>query len=243
MVVSSRAIVAVGLGLAGLGLMVGPTHGQQDNSVHRTAGGSAAAASPASPAPKAPPPALVGWVDMAAVFKGYEKVKVQSEEFKAAVGVKQKELMKYTSDAQQETEMLSKMTPGSVDFKKHEDKITQLKAQYEAGREQAEREFSLREAEMLSTLYKDISAMVGRVAQYRGFTFVVRVNNDPITGANPNAAMMAIERDVIYADPTLEITKDVVFNLNREYKAAGGSSAKATAPAPAAATPNPPRGN
>ncbi len=241
MVVSSRAIVAVGLGLAGLGLMVGPTHGQQDNSVHRTASGSATVA---SPAPKAPPPALVGWVDMAAVFKGYEKVKAQSEEFKAAVSVRQKELMKYTADAQQESEMLAKMTPGSVDFKKHEDKITQLKAQYEAGREQAEREFTLREAEMLSSLYKDISSMVGRVAQYRGFTFVVRVNNEPITGANPNAAMMAIERDVIYADPSLEITKDVVFNLNREYKAAGGGSAKATSSAPApATTPTPPRGN
>jgi len=248
MVVSSRAIVAVGLGLAGLGLWAGLASGQapQDNAARRVAGGATAASSPAAAAPatpKAPDPAIIGWVDMAAVFKGYDKVKVQGEEFKSAVQGKQKELMKYTQEAQQESEMLAKMTPGSVDYKKHEEKITQLKAQYEAGRESAEREFTLREAEMLALLYKDISAMVGRVAKYRGMTFVVRVNNDPITGANPNAAMMAIERDVIYADKSLEVTSDVIFNLNREYKAAGGASVKSTSAAPAATTPGTPRGN
>jgi outer membrane protein len=246
MVVSSRAIVAVGLGLAGLGLWAGPANGQapQDNAARRVAGGAAATPAPGAPAtPKAPDPAIIGWVDMTAVFKGYDKVKVQGEEFKVAVQGKQKELVKYTQEAQQESEMLAKMTPGSVDYKKHEERITQLKAQYEAGRESAEREFTLREAEMLALLYKDISSMVGRVAKHRGLTFVVRVNSDPITGANPNAAMMAIERDVIYADKSLEVTSDVVFNLNREYKAAGGGSVKATSAAPAATTPGTPRGN
>ncbi len=240
MVVSSRAIVAVGLGLVGLALVVAPATGQQapDNSVRKTSGAAASVAAPSTP--KTPDPAIIGWVDMAAVFKGFEKVKVQGEEFKVAVQNKQKELMKYSQEAQQESEMLAKMTPGSVDYKRHEDNITQLKAKYEAGRESAEREFTLREAEMLSSLYKDISTMVGRVARARGMTFVVRVNNDPIAGANPNAAMMAIERDVIYADKSLEVTSDVVFHLNREYKAAGGGSVKATSAIGGATAP---RGN
>src|SRR5439155_3413285 len=112
--------------------------------------------------------ALIGSVDMAVVFKGYDKVKVNSEEFKAAVMAKKNELMKFMAEAQQESEMLAKLTPGTVDFKKHEDRITQLKAQHEASREQYEREFTLREAEMLATLYKEIQAMVGRVAQHYG---------------------------------------------------------------------------
>ena len=246
MVVFSRAIVAVGLGLAGLGLIAGPAFGQgaQDNTVRRSANQSAAATPPATAAaPKPAGPAIIGWVDVAGVFKGYDKVKVKSEEFKAAVKLKQAELMKYQADAQQESEMLAKLTPGTLDFKKHEDRITQLKASYEAGRESAEREFTLKEAEMIATIYKDVQAMVSRVAKYKGFTFVVRVNNDPITSANPNSAMMAVDRDVIYADPTLEITNDVVFNLNREYQAAGGTpAAKATSSA-APATPAMPRGN
>ena len=156
---------------------------------------------------------------------------------------KKNELMKFMAEAQQEAETLAKLTPGSDDSKKHEDRITQLKAQLEAGREQAEREFTLREAEMIATLYNEIQTMVGRIAKYRGFAYVVRVSNDPITGANPNSAMAAIERTVVYADPRNDITNDVIYNLNREYKASGGTVPKGppTAPAPAGRRPLPRR--
>ncbi|MGD0040467.1 MAG: OmpH family outer membrane protein, partial [Isosphaeraceae bacterium] len=78
MVISSRAIVAMGLSAVGLGLLVGPSLGQQqDGGVRRTASPStAASAAPISP--------VIGTIDMDAVFKNYDKVKVSSEEFKAA---------------------------------------------------------------------------------------------------------------------------------------------------------------
>jgi outer membrane protein len=229
MVVSTRAIAAVGLGVMGVAALVGPSIAQQpqDPAIRKAA--------TQATAPKPPAPATVGSVDIAAIFKGYDKVKVNSEEFKAAVMSKKGELMKFMSEAQQESEMLAKMTPGSVDFKKHEDRITQLKAQHEASREQYEREFTMREAEMLATLYKEIQAMVGRIAQFKGLGYIVRVSNDPITGANPNSAMMAIERTVVYADPRNDITNDVIYTLNLAYKAAGGPPPKPSTGA--AATP------
>jgi outer membrane protein len=165
---------------------------------------------------------------MTAVFKGYDKVKVSGEEFKAAVMAKKKDLMSIMQEMQQESEILAKVKPGASDFKKHEDRITQLKAQNEAGREQAEREFALREAEMLATLYKEIQDMVARVAKWRGMTYVLRVSNDPVTGSDPNSAMRAIERSVVFAEPTNDITNQVVQYLNAQYKKAGGPSPKAT---------------
>jgi Skp family chaperone for outer membrane proteins len=246
MVVSTRAFATVGLGLVGLSVLVGPSLGQQprDPAVGKTA-------TQATNAPKPPPPtpATVGSVDIAAVFKGYDRVKVNSEEFKAAVMAKKGDLMKIMTEAQQESEMLAKMTPGSLDFKKHEDRITHLKAQGEATREQYEREFTMREAEMLATLYKEIQSMVGRVAQYRGMSYVVRVSNDPVTGANPNSAMMAIERTIVYTDARNDITGDVITYLNKEYKAAGGTPPKpstgagAPATSPAAPAGSSPSGN
>ena len=76
---------------------------------------------------------MIGTIDMDAVFKNYEKVKVSSEEFKAAAMAKKDELMKIQAEAQQEGEMLAKLTPGTEDFKKHENKVTELKARFEAG--------------------------------------------------------------------------------------------------------------
>lgn len=233
MVVSSRAVAAVSLGLIGVMALASSSLGQQQDSAVRKS-------TTQSPAATPPAPSTFGSIDMTAVFKGYDKVKVSGEEFKAAVMAKKKDLMGIMQQMQQESESLAKMAPGSADAKKIEDKLTQLKASNEAGREQAEREFALREAEMLATLYKEIQTMVARVAKHRGITYVLRVSNDPVTGSDPNSAMRAIERSVVYADLTNDITKDVVQYLNSEYKSKGGVAPKATSavtPAPGSVRP------
>jgi len=227
MVISSRAMAILGLGTVGLGLLVGSSLGQQqDTGVRRTA-------SPGVATPSAPIAPVIGTVDMDAVFKSYEKVKVSSEEFKAAALARKADLQKIQLEAQQETEILAKLQPGTEDFKKHENKVTQLKAQFEAGRELAERDFAGREAEAMATLYKEVQAMVARVAQWRKMTYVVKVSNQPISGSNPNSVMAAMANTMVYADSRNDITNDVVYNLNRMYKAAGGTSVKTPASAPA----------
>jgi Skp family chaperone for outer membrane proteins len=242
MVASSRGIVAIGLGLAGLAYLVAPTLGQgpqQDGSVRKTA-------SPSTGAPPAPVAPVIGTVDIELVFKSYDKVKVSNKEYNAALLARKNELMRIMSEAQEEAQMLSKLAPGTEDYKKHENRVTQLKAQHEAGREQAEREFAQRQAEAMATLYKEIQEMVKRVAQWRKMNYVVRVSNQPITGTDPNSVMAAISSTLVYADNRNDITNDVIFNLNRIYKA---TAAPAARPAGAATTPgqpaavNPAQGN
>ncbi|GAC1468854.1 MAG: hypothetical protein NVSMB9_11960 [Isosphaeraceae bacterium] len=241
MVVSCRAIVVAGLALAGIASLVGPTSGQQsqDNTVRK-----AASQGNGGAVPKPPVPPVFGTVDIEVIFKSYDKVKAQQEEFKAAALAKHNELMKLQTEGQEVAAQLSKFTPNSVDAKKSEDRISQLKAQLEAGREQAQREFALRESEMLATLYKEVQAMVAAMAKYRGMTYVVQVTNEPISGSNPNSVMAAMAKTVVYADPSNDITKDVIHNLNIRYKAAGGTAPKASASASASSTTSPgPAGN
>jgi Skp family chaperone for outer membrane proteins len=223
MVISARAIATIGLCSLGIAFLVGPSLGQQpDNGVRRTA-------NPTAPALPPPIPPVIGTVDLDAVFKNYEKVKVSSEEFRAAAMSKKNELIKIQNEAQQVGEMLAKLTPGTDDFKKHENKVTELKARYEAGREQAEREFAAREAEAMATLYKEIQTMVGRVAKWRNMTYVVKVSNQPISGGNPNSVMAAMANTVVYADPRNDITNHVVHNLNNIYRSTSGSAPRSSA--------------
>jgi outer membrane protein len=226
MVVSTRGILAIALGAAGLAFLVGPSLGQQQDGTPRktnTTGG-------AQPAAATPP--IIGTVDVDAVFKGYEKFKVANKEFNAALLAKQNEMMKLKNEATEEAQMLSKLTPGTEDFRKHENRVTELKARFEAGREQAQREFSLREAENVATIYKEVQQMVVRIAQWRKMNYVLKYS-DPtkqqITGTDPNSVMNAISSTVVFADPTNDITNDVVYNLNRMYKAMAGTTAKPAA--------------
>jgi Skp family chaperone for outer membrane proteins len=224
MVASSRGIFAIGLGLAGLAYLVAPTLGQvpqQDGSVRKTT-------SPTPATPPAPVAPVIGTVDIELVFKSYEKVKVSNKDYNAALLARKNELMRIMSEAQEEAQMLSKFAPGTADYKKHEDRVTELKARHEAGREQAEREFAQRQAEAMATLYKEIQEMVKKVAQWRKMNYVVRVSNQPIAGSDPNSVMAAISSTLVYADNRNDITNDVIFNLNRFYKA---TAAPATRPA------------
>jgi Skp family chaperone for outer membrane proteins len=240
MVASSRGILATGLALTGLAILVGPTLGQQgqsqDGAVRKAANPTSAAMPPTPVAP------VIGTVDLELVFKSYEKVKQSNKEYSAALMARKNELMRIMSEAQEEAQMLSKLAPGTEDYKKHENRVTELKARHEAGREQAEREFAQRQAEAMATLYKEIQEMVKKVAQWRKMNYVVKVSSQPITGTDPNSVMAAISSTLVYADTRNDITNDVIHNLNRFYKATAAPSAKpaagaATAPGQSASPP------
>jgi Skp family chaperone for outer membrane proteins len=219
---SPRGILAIGLSLAGIAYFVIPSRIQAqqpqqkaDSRVQAAANGNGTAAT----GPATPIPPVIGTVDLETVMKNYEKYKDQQKELNAAGKLKMGELMKYESEYRQKGEMLQRFTPGSADFKKLEDAMTELRAKMEAGKEQAEREFTLRSAESLATVYKEVQVMVSRVAVWRKMNYVVRISTKPPSGADPNSVMMAIAEPVIYSDPRNDITNDVLFWLNKYYKA------------------------
>ncbi len=80
MVVSTRGILAIALGAAGLAFLVGPSLGQQQDGAFRKA---ATPSGGTQPPPAAAP--IIGTIDIDAVFKGYDKFKVANKEFNAAL--------------------------------------------------------------------------------------------------------------------------------------------------------------
>ena len=235
MVLSPRGILALGLSLAGVAYLISPSLGQAQqpaaDSGVRKAGNANAAGTAPSNGPKPPVPPVFGTVDLDVILKNYKKFEASSKEFQAEFLVRRGELQKIDSEARQVAEMMQKLTPGTEDYRKHENRLTELRAKMDAGKEQAEREFSLRQAEIMATLYKEIQAMVARVAQWRGMTYVVKVSNRPITGTDPNSVMAAMGEAMIYADPRNDITNDVVHYLNYYYKATAGPAPAGTPPA------------
>lgn len=225
----TRAIAVLGLGAGGLGLLAGQTIGQ-DGAVQKTSGQGAGRALAA---------AVIGSIDMDAVFKGYEKVEFLRKQIEAEANMKKGELSKIMAEAQQVAKEMESLQPGSPDFKSHDSKLTEYRARLNASREQAQSEFAQKEAEALATIYKEVQAMVEAVAKHNHMTYVIRISNEPITGADPNSALAAMSRSVVYSDPATDITQMVIRMLNRQYQAAAapapGTPANPTAQPPAAA--------
>jgi Skp family chaperone for outer membrane proteins len=232
--VSPRKILAIGLSLAGVVYLVAPSQGQapakNDPRVQAANGTANGNRPPGTPA--APTPTVLGSIDLDFVFKNYDKVKHATKELGTQFQIRKGELMKLDNEARQEVEMLQKLQPGTDGYRKSENKITELKAKMEAGREQAEREMTLRQAETMATLYKEISAYAQWVAKQRRITHVMTVSTTPPSGSDPNSVLAAVNRPLIYADPTNDITKDVVYWLNKRYHELASPSAE-TKPAAA----------
>ena len=162
---STRATLAVGLCFVGVGGLVSRSFGQQakDGQVRPVANPSTAA-----PAAAAPKPTTIGSIDMDKVLKDYDKFKFANESIRTEALDRHNSLMKIATEAKQEQEKLQRMVPGSAEAQKCEAKMTQLKAQFEAGRENAEREFTQKEAETMAAIYNEIATMARARREVQG---------------------------------------------------------------------------
>jgi RNA polymerase sigma factor (sigma-70 family) len=173
-----------------------------------------------------PPAAVIGSIDLEAVFKRWVKAQEATKSHQAAVNVRRGELMKIESEAREEMEMLKKLQPGTADYKKHEDRIAELKAMMEAGREQAQRDFTIRESQIMASLLQEIQEMIATVAKAKRLNYIVKVAPEPKIDANPNDVMTALGRSILYADPRNDITEEVIGDLNQRFQASEHKSSK-----------------
>ncbi len=238
----SRKTFVAALSCAGvLGAIVPTVLGQTTDDPARRApsGGQPAAKTAAQPA--APAPATIAALDIDRVFKEYEKVKDRSESFKSEVMKRQTELTKLVERGKNAAEQLEKMKRDSPDYQRLDNEVTKIKAELEAKRDQAQREFAKMESDAMAALYQDVAQMAAAVAKKRGITYVVKVTNDPPQGEDPQSIMAVMAKTVIYSDPSMDITTDVIQYLNYNYQkskpAADAQTRPASTTAPAANAP------
>jgi outer membrane protein len=137
--------------------------------------------------------------------------------------------MKFDEEGRAEMDMMRKFQPGSADYRKHEDRVTELKAKIEATKEQYSREMEIKNAETMAILYKEVQAYAAWVAKQRRITIVMSATNTPPNGSDPSSALAAINRPVVYADPSNDITDDVILYLNQTYNKMGKAASKPAA--------------
>jgi Skp family chaperone for outer membrane proteins len=192
-----------GLGLGSLVGLIGRAFGQTPVEAEK-------------PKPDDPKPGFsFGTVDLGEVFKRYEKVKVQGDEFKADVAARQKELLKLTTKAQQEADRMATLPEGSEAHKRAEAAINAFKEEYEKGRTRSEEEFTRREARMLVQLYKEIQKAIGAIARQKNLDFVFRVPDLKDSEVDLKEAMALLQQPVLYANTSHDLTGEVVSRLNR----------------------------
>lgn len=229
---TSRAALAMGLGMLGIAGLVGVSYGQQgDGAVRKTAGNTAPTAERTAAPSSAKIP--IATIDLEAVLRGYEKAKFQVDQLKAESLAKQGQLKGIFSEAQQIAKEMESLQPASKDFKDRSGKLNEYKAKLTAGKENLEAEDRTKYIEIMANSYKEAQELTKSFATSRNISCVIKISSEPINTNDPDSVMAAMARPVMYSDATLDITRHVLYNLNKNYVDGGGQIVK-TAPAGAA---------
>jgi len=186
----------------------------------------------------APKPAAhqVGLIDMAHVFKNYDKFKTSTaalqEQIKAAdeSAKKQVEAMKVIQ------EKMSQLQQGSPDYANLERDLIAATTKLETFKKTSQLSFLRSEADIYKTVYLEVQNAVQQYAGVYKYTLIMRFNRNPVEDAeNPQAIIQSMNRQVVYYRGEDDLTDPILNYLNDKYTKSGGAAAPKTQPRAAAA--------
>ena len=163
----------------------------------------------------------IGLIDMAEVFKEYEKFKTQKESLQAEIEqseLKAKAMLEDMKKLQQQAQD-GGFKQDSPQFKQLEQQMITKKSELEAYRASQQREFLRKESEIYKQVYLETQDMVQMAAKHFGFTLVLRFSRSSVEDAeNPQEVIQSMNRQVVFHQSGDDITDDIIRALNDRYK-------------------------
>lgn len=188
------------------------------------------AATPASGQPAGPH--QVGLIDMAQVFKDYEKFKTLSEDLRAQVEESDAEAQAMVTAMQQlQAQMTSgTFTAGSPEYAALEQQLIEKQTQLENFRKVKQLEFLRKEAEIYKTVYLEVQDAVSMYARHYSYTLIMRFNRAKVEDAqNPQEIIQSMNRPVVFYKNQDDLTDPILNYLNAQYsRTAAATPGRAT---------------
>ncbi len=177
----------------------------------------------------------VGLIDMAHVFKNYEKFKTSTAALQEQIKTADEQAKKQFEQMKVMQEKMSQLQQGSPDYSALENQLIQAQAKLESFKKKSQLDFLRAEADIYKTVYLEVQQAVQQYAGVYKYTLIMRFNRNPVEDAeNPQAIIQSMNRQVVYYRGEDDLTDPILNYLNDRYKKSGGASAPAAAPRAAA---------
>ena len=174
---------------------------------------------PAGPG-TAPQPATVAVCDMAAVFKNYDRANDLNKKLKSRVEELKAEAKKRGDEIDKIQNTIEELKPGSKESDAALDKMTKLTIERQAWINFQDELAKREDFRLTKDLYNDVLVAVEKIAREKGFQVVLSKETSNQASHNIDELLQQMSRrKVLYSDPSLDITEDVIKQLNRDYAA------------------------
>lgn len=172
----------------------------------------------------------VGLIDMAHVFKNYEKFTALREELKAEIQQSDAKAKAMAEQIQAVQKEMQDFKQGSPEYLAREKQLAQAASDFEAFRKVAQRDFLRKESRIYHTIYMEVTDTVKKYASIYNYTLIIRFNRENLDTDDPKKLIQGMNRQVVFHRADDDITLSVLDYLNRNYAKTSGTATRPAAP-------------
>jgi Skp family chaperone for outer membrane proteins len=176
---------------------------------------------PAQPAPAAAPTARaatpaahVAVIDVGYIFKNHARFKQAMDKMKDEVLQAENALKAERDRINGLMEQLKGFNVGTPEYKKLEAEVAKAQGDFSVNAQLQKKDFMDREANVYLQVYKEIERAVSQFARDNGIAVVYRFDGDPVDATDRNRILGSITKAIVYYDPQVDVTPDVLRMLN-----------------------------
>jgi len=197
---------------ATLALVVATALGQA--AFGQVAGQPAAPAATAAPAARTAPAVHTAVIDVGYIFKNHARFKQAMDKMKDEVLQAENVLKAERDRINGLMEQLKGFNVGTPEYKKLEAEVAKAQGDFNVNAQLQKKDFMDREAKVYLQVYNEIERAVSQFARDNGIAVVLRFDGDTVDATDRNRNLGSITKPIVYHDPQIDITADVLRMLN-----------------------------
>lgn len=173
----------------------------------------------------------VGLIDMAHVFKNYKKFEASRELLKKEIEKGDAEMKGMADQIKSIQNKLKSDTikKDSPEYIQMEKRLVDLTSQFTGIQKNKQREFLRKESKIYKEIYLEVSDAVALYAKHYNFSLVMRFNREGVEETeDPSAVLSKMNRQVVFFDKQIDITKPILNYLNGNYGKRTASGSRGT---------------
>jgi Skp family chaperone for outer membrane proteins len=191
----------------------------------------ATAQAPGKGGARAPIPG-VRIIDLKKIFDGYDRFRDQTNFLKKEVEDRENQLKGLREEMKRLDAQRKDVNPSSPEAKDLEGKLVRMDSEHRSQLTLGKKEFLEKEAKIYFDVYREVIDEVKLYCQYEGVQLVLRFNNDAMpTPDDPQGVLKELNKTVVHHDPAIDITKLIMDELNRRYRASMSQAGRPARPA------------
>ncbi len=157
----------------------------------------------------------VAVVDISYIFKKHDRFRNTMESMKKEMETIEGDLKADKERVDQKAEQRNQYNAGTAEFKKLDEEVARMTADFQLKMGRLRKDFLEREAKVYYATYLEVVNAVDQYAKRRDIGLVIRFNGEQVDGNKREDVLREINKPVVWQDQ-IDITPDVLAILNRD---------------------------